>query len=548
MSSISIRKYPIMTSNTSILSARRYRCLYAYLHAGVLLAACMLTGTTALEARAQDKVTVFLDSTAQTIRGFGAAYIHFWRPDMTDAEIETAFGTGEGQLGFSILRLGIDPNPARWGENVRTAKKAYDMGVLIFASPWNAPADMLKPGPGSDTVAVDKYDEYAAHLKAFNDYMSANGVELYAISVQNEPDYAEDWTGWSPEGMVKFLRENAPSIGTRIIAPESFQFRRAMSDPILNDSLAAAHTDIIGGHIYGGGLSSYPLALEKGKEVWMTEHLTESSHSANVWSYAMDVGTEMQGVMNADMSAYVWWYLVRYYGPIADGEVSASFPNEDYGRKGDVTKKGYVMSQFSRFIRPGYVRVHTKKLITRGGGFSRVSVTAYRDSTRMVLVATNPAAVPADVELTLEGGTAARFSRYVTSETQNVERMDDVEVSGNTFTITLGAGSVTTLVADYASNVSAEEAVVPAPHQLSQNYPNPFSGVTTIGYTLPRPGDVRLEVLDLLGRKVATLAEGGASAGSHQITFDASGLAGGVYVYRLTTDQGVQTRRMMVIR
>ena len=58
---------------------------------------------------AQSAAVIELDNTHQLIRGFGAANIVAWRPDMTDSEIETAFGTGEGQLGFTILRLMIEP-------------------------------------------------------------------------------------------------------------------------------------------------------------------------------------------------------------------------------------------------------------------------------------------------------------------------------------------------------------------------------------------------------------------------------------------------------
>jgi glucuronoarabinoxylan endo-1,4-beta-xylanase len=340
---------------------------------------------------------VILDSAHQMIRGFGAANILQWRPDMTDSEIETAFGTGEGQLGFTILRLRVQPESNQWSVNVPTAKKAHDMGVLIIASPWSPPASMkTNNNLVGGELREDAYDDYAAHLKSFADFMSANGVPIYAISVQNEPEVTVTYEScdWSPEQMVKFMRENAHTIGTRVMAPESFQFRRGMSDPILNDSVACANLDIVAGHIYGGGLTRYPLAEEKGKEVWMTEHLTESLHSANIWSLALDVGVEMQQVMQANMNAYVWWYIVRYYGPIGDGESSVSFPNEEFAKKGEVTKKGYVMSQFSRFIRPGYYRVDSKSWPLTGN----LSVTAYKDSpsSQVFLVAINTGSSPLD--------------------------------------------------------------------------------------------------------------------------------------------------------
>jgi glucuronoarabinoxylan endo-1,4-beta-xylanase len=385
---------------------------------------------------------VILDSAHQMIRGFGAANILQWRPDMTDSEIETAFGTGEGQLGFTILRLRVQPESNQWSVNVPTAKKAHDMGVLIIASPWSPPASMkTNNNLVGGELREDAYDDYAAHLKSFADFMSANGVPIYAISVQNEPEVTVTYEScdWSPEQMVKFMRENAHTIGTRVMAPESFQFRRGMSDPILNDSVACANLDIVAGHIYGGGLTRYPLAEEKGKEVWMTEHLSGETSQANDWSWALPVAKEINDVMQAGMSAYVWWYIVRFYGPISDGERNS-------GTKGEITKKGYVMSQYSRFIRPGYYRVDSKSWPTTGN----VSVTAYKDgsSSEVVLVAVNTGSSPLEVAFSIQNGAANRFSTYTTSQTKNVVRGNDVDVIDNRFIFNLEASSITTFVSN----------------------------------------------------------------------------------------------------
>ena len=98
------------------------------------------------------------------------------------------------------------------------------------------------------------YAGYATHLKAFADYMSSNGVPLRAISIQNEPDVNVNYEScdWTASEMLKFVKENAPAIGTDIIVPESYNFNHTISDAILNDPAAAANVSIIGGHIYGG--------------------------------------------------------------------------------------------------------------------------------------------------------------------------------------------------------------------------------------------------------------------------------------------------------
>ena len=69
-----------------------------------------------------------------------------------------------------------------------------------------------------------------------------------------------------------------------------------------------------------------------------------------------------------------------------------------------------------------------------------------------------------------------------------------------------------------------------------------------ITYTIDQPRSVRLEVFDVLGRRVATLEQGMRSAGLHRVFFDASRLAAGTYFYRLETAAEVRTRRLLIVR
>ena len=84
-----------------------------------------------------------------------------------------------------------------------------------------------------------------------------------------------------------------------------------------------------------------------------------------------------------------------------------------------------------------------------------------------------------------------------------------------------------------ATRVGPAHAELPVSIRLLQNYPNPFNPVTTIGYELPRASDVQLTVFTTLGPRVATLVEGEREAGFHEVRFDASGLASGVYLCQL---------------
>ena len=89
---------------------------------------------------------------------------------------------------------------------------------------------------------------------------------------------------------------------------------------------------------------------------------------------------------------------------------------------------------------------------------------------------------------------------------------------------------------------------LPATPQLAQNYPNPFNPATVVGYQLPVASNVRLVVYDILGREVAVLVNEREGPGSYEARFDATGLASGVYLYRLTAGTFVQTRSMILVR
>ena len=84
--------------------------------------------------------------------------------------------------------------------------------------------------------------------------------------------------------------------------------------------------------------------------------------------------------------------------------------------------------------------------------------------------------------------------------------------------------------------------------QLYQNYPNPFNPATVISYQLPSAQNVSLKIYDMLGREIATLADGLQAAGTHQAEFDASNLSSGVYIYRLHAGESVRTRKMVLMK
>lgn len=381
----------------------------------------------------QNIVTVYLDSTRQIIRGFGAANIVQWRPDMTPAEIQTAFGNDTGQLGFTILRLRIPPDSTSFKLNVSTAKAAYSLGAKLIATPWTPPAWMKSNNSTvGGTLDTNAYTAYAEHLKAFADSMANNGAPLFAVSVQNEPDANVNYEScfWNATQFLNFMKYYAPQVGIPVFMPESESFVKQLSDSTLNDSIAASHVAFIGCHLYGVSPSTYPLATSKGKEVWMTEHLTNTD-SASIWSYALPVGKEINDCMNANMSAYIWWYMVRFYGPIDEN--------------GNVTKRGYVMSQFSKFIRPGYFRITCNPVPQRN-----VYVTAYRDSASLktILVVLNTSSSSIYQTFSVVNATMNSFMPFTTSALENCKQGSNISVVNGSFTAVLEPSSITTFVSN----------------------------------------------------------------------------------------------------
>ncbi len=94
-----------------------------------------------------------------------------------------------------------------------------------------------------------------------------------------------------------------------------------------------------------------------------------------------------------------------------------------------------------------------------------------------------------------------------------------------------------------------QEPALPAQVSLDQNYPNPFNPVTIIGFELPEQSDVRLDIVNILGQTVAVLENGVMTAGAHQVSWDASDVPSGVYLYRLqVNDDQTLTRSMTLMK
>jgi glucuronoarabinoxylan endo-1,4-beta-xylanase len=373
---------------------------------------------------------VNLAATQQTIRGFGGATV--FRPDLTDADINTLFGNAnDNQLGLNILRIRVSPlGNSDWGKELSNAKRAKALGAIVMATPWSPPAPMkTNNNTTGGRLSTSSYAAYAAYLKNFADYMSANNAELYALSIQNEPDIQVNYEScdWTGQEMTDFIKNNTFDLGnTKLMAAESFNFNQNFTDVILNDATAASKVGIIGGHIYGSGLKKYDNALNKGKEVWMTEHLD----TLTTWNAVMATAKEIHDCMTvANYSAYIWWYAKRFYGPMDEN--------------GQITKRGYTMAQFAKYIRPGYQRVDASNPT------SNVYVSAYKGNGKVVIVALNMNGATQRIKFNVSGGTApVSFVPHITSNSKNLTTETAVNVAAGSFTYDLPSSSITSFVSN----------------------------------------------------------------------------------------------------
>ncbi len=411
--------------------------------------------------------TVNVDVTEehQVIRGFGGMVHNQWQGGggLSEADAKIAFGTGDGTIGLNTLRIPVYANSNDFNKEVQAAKYAKKYAgddFILYATPWTSPY-----AGANQHMASSNYQKYVDHLNSFNDYMKNQGVPLYAISISNEPDWCHEWACWSADEIYNFTKGYADKMrknGVKVISTESFRYDKNLYNKVLNDANALKNWDILGAHFYasdrrtGDNFFQYSLADQKKVERWMTEHYTESQGSGNYWRTitntgdqanankrdtvnAMDVAYEIHRAMVVgNFNQYTWWYIRRCYGLIMEKDFGnkLQIPQNEIGK---ISKRGYVMSQFARFVRPGAVRVGAT-----ANPEKEVFASAYKskdgDSVIVVLV-NRDYKNSKTVTVNVKGADVETFHVYTTSEAKNAKYEGEVEVKNGSVTITMDAGN-----------------------------------------------------------------------------------------------------------
>ena len=411
--------------------------------------------------------TVNVDVTEehQVIRGFGGMVHNQWQGGggLSEADAKLAFGTGDGQIGLNTLRIPVYASSNDFNKEVQAAKYAKAVAgddFILYATPWTSPY-----AGANQHMSSSNYQKYVDHLNSFNDYMKNQGVPLYAISISNEPDWCGEWACWSADEIYNFTKGYADKMrknGAKVISTESFRYDKNLYNKVLNDASALKNWDILGAHFYaseastGDNFFQYSLADQKNVERWMTEHYTESQGSGNYWRTvmrtgdqanqnkldtvrAMDVAYEMfRGLAIGNFNQYTWWYIRRCYGLIMEKDFGnkLNIPQNEIGK---VSKRGYIMSQYARFIRPGAIRVGATQK-PEANLFASAYKSSEGDSVIVVLVNRDYKNTKS-VTVNVKGADVESFHVYTTSEAKNAKYEGEVEAKNGSVTITMDPGN-----------------------------------------------------------------------------------------------------------
>lgn len=384
--------------------------------------------------------------TYQTITGFGGANRMWGTMSLKPAEAQKAFGLGDNEMGMSMFRVRMSSNKNEWPIIIEAVKEANKRGVQVLASPWSPPPALKDNNSDIRGILLpENYTAFKNYINEFLAFVEKNGAKIDVVSIQNEPDWKPTYEScdWTAQEMINFLKAPGEIKGAKLAAPESLNFNQTMTNAILNDEEAAKKIDIVAGHTYGSGTAKFPIAEQKKKEIWMTEYLLNLntgnagaakwntySESAK-WDETIKMLTGIHDAMNVNWNAYIWWYLQRYYSFIGDGEEGTTF--------GEVLKRGYAYSHFSKFVRPGFVRIDTKS----SSSFF-LKTTAYKKDNQIVMVIINPDAF--DVKnVQLQALSAKNITAYTTSLTVNVEKKT-LNIVDKNVTFDMPAKSVSTIV------------------------------------------------------------------------------------------------------
>ena len=374
--------------------------------------------------------------------------------------------TVNGHLGLSSLRARIDPNNS-FSSEVNTLKQAQavNSNVLCWATEWSPPAqykanDNVNGGTSSDTFlgaesgSPNSSDTgLASYQVSFIQYCKNQGVNLYALSIQNEPNFNPTyeaclWTAGQFNVYAQAFHSAIASAGlsTKIMLPEPDNtYGMNLATTAMDDATTSSYVSIIGTHLYGtpnpGTLASFGYTHVTNQEYWETEM---SGNTTDMPGALQEAGWIQSSLVGAGMNAFHYWWLT------------------DLISNNSFTIKAYVLGNYSKFIRPGYYRMGATAAPTSGILVSAFKNTNNSSPSKIVFVAINNNSSATSQTFSLNGVNVTSVTPWITDSSHNLVALSAVAVSGNSFTYSLPSSSVVSFVGTNNGAVTATNtAIVP---------------------------------------------------------------------------------------
>jgi glucuronoarabinoxylan endo-1,4-beta-xylanase len=393
-------------------------------------------------------VTVSLSSLQQKISGFGVSSA--WAGSYRNAsDADYLWSTTKG-AGLSLLRI-------RYGDGLAIAKSAAAAGATVWMTPWGTGTNGATGGSYTTTQSnpngcngsfpvLTNPTGLASALVTWVQNAKTQGVPIYAVSAENEPDSCgiNSTTVYSAAQLATWIDVLGPAmaaIGVKVMAPETMNACGFTTyfNAIKADTAAWNAVNIFASHEYGcGTLPSEPSIAAAGKEYWETEVDTgtgKGDSSGDGIASALPMATTLHNdLTKANLNAWHIWWL---YNASGNGGCLYDTTNNVW------SKRLWVLGNYARFVRPGYMRVSTSGTMPSG-----VLVTAYQNpadgTVAVVAINSNTSATP--LSLYISGVVPCSITPWVTSATDSLASKTPITVSNARFSATLDAQSVTTFV------------------------------------------------------------------------------------------------------
>lgn len=439
-------------------------------------------------------VTVQLDATKQTMEGFGL------NTALGGGSVpwDTLYGSTGSGLGFSIVRVGMNPDGSLSGS---VPAKSYNAKVI--GSVWTAPKtckDNNNEQKGGHLL-TSCYDSFSTTVANF-----AKAQGLYAMAAANEPDFASCGSTIGPpcngdyvtmvytaKEMVAWVKVLGPKLHAlnppvKLIAPEPSEWVHLWSNASATGSTVASHpnsSDPLGCGCFSNTATTVGCAskcasgdgydyghwLAKDETAWPLVDILGTheydSQRAEPWPADVDGGKRSKPVYQTEVSGVMYWPEQGPSNDINNGVVVAGWvhsalvvgeasawlywwyqpsgnDNEGlvYAGSSALTKRAYTIGNYSKFVRPGAVMVEVT-----GNSNANVLLSAFTGTDGTVIVAINKGTAAVSMPITIAGGTApASCTPTVTSATDNLKAGTAVTVTEGAFTASLAGMTVTTFV------------------------------------------------------------------------------------------------------